>query len=176
MRTNLAINVVPYEILVQNAWRLTDRKIRSFGNLQNGWRYGEGGPISLDVQNAAIELHHHAIDKGLYSVDVIPGIKNQIQLVVSNHDQCAEFTITSTPLGQLSVEFYHEVHGQEVVLEEGLSLKEAHHRLEEFSKRRWKSSDSSTSATSCLYMDVSGALHSNRLPKIAEYPLLAVSV
>lgn len=174
MRTNLAVNVSPHEVRVNEPWRLTDRKIRSFGELPSGWRYGEGVPISIDVQDAAIAIHHQAIGLGLYNVDVAPGARNQIQIAISNKNDNLEFTIEHNPQGSLTVEFYHENNGEEVELTDDLTLEEAHNRLKEYSKRRWTSSDSSIRMN--FFQDSADlrALRS-KTPQVGEFRLSVAS-
>jgi hypothetical protein len=134
---------------------LISGKIDSFAHLPIGWRYGEGGPISEPVRKAALLFHRRAANLGFTETDVAPGASGAIAFAIVFKGHFLEFVIQP----DLSVDFWHDVNGEEVTSVEGLTLDQALTRLLEFANRRWNSSDSSTRTTSTQDLTDSQARH-----------------
>ena len=55
-------------------------EIRALRNLERGWNYGKGGPISNDVIDIALSMDRYANMLGFEAADVVPGTHGSIGL------------------------------------------------------------------------------------------------
>src|SRR5688572_19040410 len=107
---------------------VTEKKIQSFKKLENGWHYGEGGPLEQAVIDNAILLNKEAIRLGFYETDAFPGVNGEIMFTIYFGNQYLEFIIE--PVG--NVTFSYEEEDEEVDYQEGLSFSDARMKIKEF--------------------------------------------
>ena len=62
------------------AWNQTVENMKGFRNLEVGWHYGTGGPISKAVIESALELHESLMHAGITQTDAFPGQGREILL------------------------------------------------------------------------------------------------
>ena len=99
----------------------TEKKIRRFVELPDGWNYGEGIAPSQVVRDNAIRLNQIVLDWGFFATDAFPGTGGEVDLTVYHDEHCFEFIFD--PDGRVT--FCHEENEKEVEYTEGLSLSEA---------------------------------------------------
>lgn len=75
----------------------TAAKIESFRLLPVGWHYGQGGPLSVDVANRALQIDSYYRQLGFSTTDAFPGADGEIMLTAYRGSHCIE-TIISTDL------------------------------------------------------------------------------
>ncbi len=68
--------------------KITDRKLRAFADLPNGWYYGEGVPFGGAVLNMA-----RTLSLGLAETDAFPGLNGEVVVSVYFGEHYLEFTI-----------------------------------------------------------------------------------
>ena len=103
----------------------TEARIRGFGDLQEGWHYGEGVAFDSAILDRAVALHTQAIGVGLMETAAFPGLNGEVMVTVYDSDDCLEFIIERSD----TVTFTEEVGDREVRHVEGLTFKEAEARL-----------------------------------------------
>jgi len=72
---------------------LTEEKIRSFRNLQPGWRYGEGVTIEEGVVLDVLELNNAAIDLGFFDTVATPIENGGISFLIIKENYDLEYVI-----------------------------------------------------------------------------------
>lgn len=75
----------------------TAAKVQSFKSLPLGWHYGQGGPLSVDVANRALQIDSYYRQLGFSTTDAFPGADGEIMLTAYRGSHCIE-TIISTDL------------------------------------------------------------------------------
>ncbi len=121
----------------------TERKIRGFKKLENGWHYGEGVAFEQSILDNAIALHQEVIHWAFFETDAFPGLNGEVVFTIYFDKHYLEFTLEPDD----SVTFYQEKNGEEIYYQEGLSFQEAKVKIREFRKRVWRESESSTRYT-----------------------------
>jgi len=92
----------------------TPGKILGFTELPTGWHYGNGGPISVDVVQIALDLNAYLVSSGLINTDAFPGANGEIQLTAyhTTADGRQHFIgIMIEPTRELSL--VYEINGQD---------------------------------------------------------------
>lgn len=119
-------------------------KILSFGRLEEGWRYGEGGPASQDVILRAISIAEFG-SLQYDETDAFPSVDGSVLVTFYREELCVEITIRPDDSYDATVEqgtgFDFEV------LDEfwGISIGEVRKIITDYStSRKWLSYASST--------------------------------
>ena len=81
-----------------------ENKIISFGNLEEGWNFGEGSPASKNVINKALEIYHIGQQFDL-ECEVFPSTDGGICVSFYKKEHMIDFTIDPS---DLSIEFVYE--------------------------------------------------------------------
>lgn len=115
------------------------RKIRAFGELAEGWHFGEGSPISEVAIDTALKLIGFADEMGLYKFDAFPGLEGEVILTFYGDNEELDFTVHDAS----NIEICAERAGGDELETDG-NLQAAKSRLREFWNQEWKSSDFST--------------------------------
>jgi hypothetical protein len=120
----------------------TDKKIRDFAKLQEGWRFHEGIPFDRAVLEDARELNHEAGQLGLCKTDAFPATDGSVVVTISFNKHYVEFTVEPNNLVTLNDEYDDD----EMSEEEGLTLQEAKMKMRELGQR-WLGYESFAGAT-----------------------------
>jgi hypothetical protein len=134
-----------HEWRVQDASKphITETKILSFKQLEDGWHYGEGEAFNGAIIEQAVKLHRIAIQQAFFITDAFPGLSGQIVVTIYINHHYLEFEIAA----DRTVALLQEVDGQEVAYQVGLSFEEAIESLRRLRKDIWKQSGSSARDT-----------------------------
>ena len=150
----------------------TERKIRSFRELPQGWRYGEGVPFTQDALDRAVSLHRVALQLGFTDTDAFPGANGEIMLAIYAAQHCLEFTLEI----DTSITYVHEQNDREVCYQEELTPQQAIARIEELKNELWMQSGSSTKATT-IHIETDSSVSPSRTQELTpEYQSLVRSV
>ncbi len=116
---------------------VTIRKIRSFGELEKGWHYGEGHGANPETVKLAEKIAQRLHLELFCKIDAFPGIWGEIQVTGYLQDYFIEINI----LPDSSIEFLVEDREQNVVLEfEGLNFERLFTKINLFKGQfLWKS-------------------------------------
>jgi hypothetical protein len=124
--------------------RDTERKLRSFAALQPGWHYGEGGPIEGEILDDAIALNRYALHLGFARTNAFPGLNGEARVTIYDGEHYLEFTVEP----DRAIDYYHELDGQRVSRELGLSVQSAKDRIWGFwATTRWRTTSGSSITT-----------------------------
>ena len=163
-----------YSYLVQDVSirEVTEKKIRRFGEFENGWHYGEGVSFEQSVLDNAIALNREAIRLAFYETDAFPGTDGEVMLVVYSGDYDLEFVFERDG----SVTFCHERGDEEICYRERLSLQDARTIIAKFREKTWK--ESGFLASGFMIVGEAGleVLHSGTPEMTQESRLLAENV
>jgi hypothetical protein len=118
----------------------TINKVNSFGELSNGWHFGEGVSPSKQIRELAIKFLRVAEIMGINRTNAFPGVDGQIQVTFYHEDSMLEVTLE--PDGSFTLA--EDEGSTQSLFEEGASRSKAYARLREFSDKIWDSSESST--------------------------------
>lgn len=121
----------------------TDRKIRSFTSLENGWLFGEGVAPSVETIAIALKLNETAIGKGFASTDAFPGPRGQVAVAVYYSDYYLEITIEADQ----TVTWLLERSDNEIERLEGLTNDDVARHLDDLREALWRQYDSSVDYT-----------------------------
>lgn len=130
----------------------TPAKIISFGELPDGWHYGEGGPPAKETIDFAQDLYWLLLRLGYNETDAFPGIHGEV--MVTGYEGARYVELIAEKDGTVSVHL--ERNGDEIYSEEHRPLKEAAATVEHFSMEddvvegKWITSGSYTKNTSIL--------------------------
>jgi hypothetical protein len=83
----------------------TDDKIRSFGNLRQGWDYGEGGPIPERTRDLALAWNRLLQSQGFGETDAFPGSDGEIVVAAGNNIHYLEVIIEPDGSTSLAYDF-----------------------------------------------------------------------
>lgn len=121
-------NYTKNDILVYSGGRLRalhenpiDLKIKSFARLKEGWRYGEGGPVSQVTIDSALEWRIFLTIHGATKIAAVPGAARDITLAATVNEEYTEIIIRSD--GTFSI--FRDQDSREDIYETGLSMSEA---------------------------------------------------
>jgi len=98
-----------------------DTKIRSFANLREGWRYGEGGPVPNGTIALALEWRRFLMLHNINDIDAAPGAGGEIALAATFKGAYTEIIIESD--GTFTI--IQDQSAAEDIYESGLSMAEA---------------------------------------------------
>ncbi len=118
----------------------TEKKIREFQDLPEGWHYGDGHPLSYEVFNEALELHRFLLQLGFTKTDAFPGVEGDISITVYKQENyiCVNINL------DLTADIIVEINDVEVLDIENIALSEVRRYIMEVSVQIWGSSVSST--------------------------------
>lgn len=117
----------------------TEARIRGFGDLEEGWHYGEGVPFDSAILDKAVALNSQAVGSGLPETAAFPGLNGEVMVTVCDSDHYLEFIIERSG----TVTFTKEVGDRELGHEERLTFEEAQARLRRHGMASWRQYDSS---------------------------------
>lgn len=143
----------------------TEKKIRDFGKLEQGWYFGEGVPPTPERIKQAIALHGAALGLGYFETDAFPGISGEVRVTIYRGKTYLEFTFESDE----SVTFVHEEGGEEVEYTSNLTHDQAFSKLLDSQARLWATSASYTPGTMTAGSEDSKALRS-KIPQVVASP------
>jgi hypothetical protein len=122
----------------------TEEKIRSFGELPQGWNYGEGGPMSEEQIEVALLLLRYAAQLGWSRTNAFPGVSDEIMLTLyKGHKYYIEITINSGS----DIDLVFEKDRREEMDYEGLSVERLKRKLRLIAREVWPTSASSIGDT-----------------------------
>jgi hypothetical protein len=113
----------------------TDEKILDFADIEDGWHFGEGVPVSQRAIRDASRLHDVLIGYGFYETDAFPGLAGEVRVTAYWKDRYFEFTRE----GDGAWSFIEEENGMELEASErhSLTLSQAEKVVEEMAQRIW---------------------------------------
>lgn len=82
-------------ISVSDFVSVTAEKIKSLSSLPVGWHYGQGGPLSGNVINKALEIDTHYRQLGFTATDAFPGVDSELMITAYRGSHCIETVISS---------------------------------------------------------------------------------
>ena len=91
----------------------------------------------------AIDLNQVAVDNGFLETDTFPSLDGGVMIVIYYEQHDLEFTVEIDN----TVTFAHDLNGEELSYQEGLSYDEVKQRIKTFRKEAWSLSESSKRAT-----------------------------
>ncbi len=103
------------------------KKIKSFGELEDGWDFGTGRASPPEVINKAVEIYNLSETYGI-EANAFPGTDGEIMFAIYPESHYLEFTFELDD----SVTFYREKDDQEICYQEGLSFEDAKTKIGEF--------------------------------------------
>lgn len=121
----------PYRLESAISESQTDEKLESFADLQVGWHYRKGSPISRSVLENAKLINRYLFKLGFSKTDAFPGVEGQVLLTAYNRDHIVEITIY--PPGNIAT-FVHEKNDEEISAAERIDLLKAVDLAKEASK------------------------------------------
>jgi hypothetical protein len=133
---------------------LTEKKIKSFKYLGEGWHYGTGGPISADTARKALALNAALRISG-FSTDAFPGVHDELLVTGYAPDHYVELLVRRDGFFDLLI----ERKGAVALVRDQIDLSAVNHELARV-KQRWSSADSSTPGTMIIEGESSRALPS----------------
>lgn len=71
------------------------RKITSFRSLPVGWHYSQGGPLSDNVINKALQIDSYYRQLGFTATDAFPGADGELMITAYRGPHCIETVISS---------------------------------------------------------------------------------
>ncbi len=121
----------------------TERKIRDFANLPNGWHYGSGKSPSAENIERGVFYSHLFNLYGFSRTNAFPGIDGEVMVTAYADDLYLEILIETD--GKLR--FVHEKGDETILYKEGLSnlslISELAFAVNRASQAEWRSSVSS---------------------------------
>jgi hypothetical protein len=133
----------------------TERKIRSFAQLPQGWHYGAGGPIAGEIIHIACQYLWHLMMLGFVETDAFPGVDGEVMVTAYRGKHCIELTVEL----DRSFAVAHQFDGEDRFHEVGLSGVQACAALEHIAREveqeqcaifGWSTSNSMTGALDAL--------------------------
>lgn len=118
----------------------TERYIKSFAKLSEGWHFGEGKPPSNTDIRIMSALLLRARLLGFTVFEAFPGVDGEIQLAIYDGDNF--YSITIEPNAEFTVLYEREQ--TEVFFQEHATFYDVLARLEEFSFQPWNTPESFT--------------------------------
>ena len=76
----------------------TAQKIASFRLLPVGWHYGQGGPLSDNAVNKALEIDSYYRQLGFTTTDAFPGADGELMITAYRGPHCIETVISRDAL------------------------------------------------------------------------------
>ncbi len=101
-------------------------KILGFETLEEGWHFGEGSAINIEIIKKALELDKKAYDCGYFATDAFPGLDGEIAFTIYYQDDYFEFIIENNE----EVTFFHEYKDVEVDCKSNISFDQALEKIE----------------------------------------------
>lgn len=135
-------------------------KIESFRSLPVGWHYGQGGPLSVDVVNKALQIDAYYRQLGFTTTDAFPGANGELMITAYRGPHCIE-TIISTDL-RYSVT--HERDDAEISATPDVDEIIAKRTIKQIGAEIWRSFGLFTESTTTKGGRGSQALHSKTQP------------
>jgi hypothetical protein len=71
----------------------TEKKIKSFSKLQQGWNYGFGAPFTDAQIKRSLDIHRFFIQLGISTTDAFPGMAGEISITGYKGEYYLEYTI-----------------------------------------------------------------------------------
>jgi hypothetical protein len=140
-----------------------EARILSFGELGDGWHFGEGQAPPIDIIDRAIELHHILKSSGFRSTNAFPGIDGEVIVSAYRENFYLEFTLEVD--GSLS--FIFEQNDVEEISIEGLTIENVLSVIDDTWDKIWNALGSSNTFKGTHFVIFSKAVHS-LTPEVLE--------
>jgi len=146
----------------------TPVKILSFGDLEVGWHYGEGGPIDSQTITAALEIYWQFFLAEFDDTDAFPGVDGEIMVTAYRGNHYVEVIVENDGTMSLSYEF------EDVEMFPPLEhrpAKEIKQKVAEVAREIWSTSAFYTMTTLTLGRSkiASKVWHSKTPPRMEEH-------
>ncbi len=132
-------------------------EISALRNLERGWNYGKGGPISNDVIDIALSMDRYADMLGFETADVVPGTHDSIGLYYYYDINTIQISIA----GATRISLYWDVRDETVDQAEDVDESFAKRWFWEKRQKIWNLSVTSTPGIGSEIEDDSAAKHLN---------------
>lgn len=142
----------------------TERKLRSFASLPNGWHYGKGRAISGDAIACAEKVYRALVIIGLSRTDAFPGADGEVQIAAYH----GEHTVTVEVGSDLTLSLVHEVDDKECCAIDNVQLAAVKHALSNIADEIWGMSVLSTRSIGKLHEGALGTWHIGSLPVLGS--------
>jgi len=124
-----------------------EAKIKSFAHLEEGWRFGEGGPIPQETINLALEMVSYLNNQfGIWDIDVFPGAGGEISIVSSYN----EYDIEAIVEADHTISVAHDHQKEQVAYKPNLVMERAKREINAIVGKAWTVSEYFTHATTIL--------------------------
>jgi hypothetical protein len=142
-------------IALAPAQSVTERKISSFRNLPVGWRYGRGGPLTMETVDLGLRLLGTFYQDGLTHTDAFAGESGELMITAYHEDShYVELMIEADK----TIEIIHEGRGRMLLTHrERLGEAEALSTIRNIAKAIWNTSDLFTRVNTIGITNVSPA-------------------
>lgn len=147
-----------------------ENEIKSFGALEPGWRFGEGGPIGLGIIEQALSIVSLMRQCGFNDIDAFPGGGGEISLMASAEVYVMEVVIEADS----SITVSHDCDGNQLGYMSGLRYADAVTEISNIAGKGWTASGYFTRGTTASSMAV-GVPSLSEISGVA-YPSLILNV
>lgn len=106
-------------------------KVKGFGELPDGWHYGQGTAPSDDTIRLAIKLLRRAAFLGITRMNAFPGVEGEVEISFYHRESMLELTLELDN----SFTIAEDEGRSQILFKEGASWSEAYSKLGEFSQK-----------------------------------------